>query len=178
MSGGGWIGVDLDGTLARYMSRQGISVVGAPIAPMVCRVRAWLAEGRDVRIMTARVCGDIEDAESSEQREMIEAWCVEQFGRALPVTNEKDHRMIALYDDRAVGVQKNTGELLSAAHDAANPDQRPDHDSLVLRFDQLGALLKAIEDEHQSQRTAGARLGAPLAEARRLLTLIREQVIR
>lgn len=59
-----------------------------------------------------------------------------------------------------------------------NPDHRPDHDSLVLRFDQLDALLKAIEDEHQSQRTAGARLGAPLAESRRLLGLIRGQVIK
>lgn len=172
MSRGGWIGVDLDGTLARYVSRQGISVVGTPIAPMVCRVRTWLAEGRDVRIMTARVCGDHERThadqdEAREQRRMIEKWCVEQFGRALPVTCRKDYAMVALYDDRAVGVQKNTGELLSAAHDASNPDQRPDHDSLVLRFDQLDALLAAVE------YASGA-----IQEGRRLLTLIREQVIK
>ena len=52
----GWIGVDLDGTLAEYLGWQGMGHIGEPIAPMVERVKAWLAEGKDVRIFTARVC--------------------------------------------------------------------------------------------------------------------------
>ena len=51
----GWIGVDLDGTLAEYNGWQGPANIGAPIPAMVERVKAWLEEGRDVRIFTARV---------------------------------------------------------------------------------------------------------------------------
>lgn len=38
----GWIGVDLDGTLAEYLGWQGMGHIGEPIAPMVERVKAWL----------------------------------------------------------------------------------------------------------------------------------------
>ena len=40
----GWIGVDLDGTLAEYLGWQGMGHIGEPIAPMVERVKAWLAQ--------------------------------------------------------------------------------------------------------------------------------------
>ena len=42
-------------------------------------------------------------------RAAIQAWCVEHIGVALPVTNEKDFAMTELWDDRAVGVHRNTG---------------------------------------------------------------------
>jgi hypothetical protein len=54
-NGNGWIGVDLDGTLAHYEGWKGQEHIGEPIAPMVERVKGWLAEGREVRIFTARV---------------------------------------------------------------------------------------------------------------------------
>src|SRR5690349_18780615 len=50
----GWIGVDLDGTLAEYHGWKGVEHIGPPIPEMVARVKQWLAEGRDVRIFTAR----------------------------------------------------------------------------------------------------------------------------
>ena len=50
----GWIGVDLDGTLAHYDEFRGDDYVGEPIEPMVERVKQWLDEGKDVRIFTAR----------------------------------------------------------------------------------------------------------------------------
>jgi len=50
----GWIGVDLDGTLAVHMGVWDGSI-GPPIYPMVDRVRRWIKEGREVRIITARV---------------------------------------------------------------------------------------------------------------------------
>ena len=50
-----WIGVDLDGTLARYEQYEGPMSIGEPIPEMVDRVKAWLAAGREVRIFTARV---------------------------------------------------------------------------------------------------------------------------
>ena len=49
----GWIGVDLDGTLATHDGKRS-QRIGAPIPAMVERVKMWLREGREVRIVTAR----------------------------------------------------------------------------------------------------------------------------
>lgn len=106
MSGkGGWIGVDLDGTLAHYDTWRGVEHVGEPIEAMVRRVTQWLADGREVRIFTAR----ISDGEP-RTREVIEQWCLRHIGLVLPVTNVKDFGMVELWDDRAVQVEANTGE--------------------------------------------------------------------
>lgn len=113
----GWIGVDLDGTLAHYDSVwRGPDHIGEPIGPMVERVKRWLAEDREVRIFTARVTEGAIDAvtmkpiSAQELRAPIEAWCLKHLGRVLPVTNVKDYAMIELWDDRAVQVRPNTGE--------------------------------------------------------------------
>ena len=108
----GWIGVDLDGTLAHYDGWRGEAHIGAPIPAMVERVRRWLAQGREVRIFTARVSHpDQVDAAV----EAIEAWCLEHIGVVLPITNAKDYEMIELWDDRAVQVVMNTGEPVGAS---------------------------------------------------------------
>lgn len=97
----GWIGVDLDGTLAHYTSwqEQGNNI-GAPIQPMLDRVKAWVEEGQEVRIFTAR----------SGQEEMIQDWLVSVGLPRLKVTNQKDPYMYMLWDDRCVQVKANTGE--------------------------------------------------------------------
>ncbi len=100
---GGWIGVDLDGTLAQYDGWQGADNIGAPIPEMVRRVTAWLAKGVEVRIFTAR-------ASVPEQVPPVRRWCLEHIGIVLPVTNVKDFDMIELWDDRCVRVISNTGE--------------------------------------------------------------------
>lgn len=41
----------------------------------------------------------------------IENWCLKHIGKKLPVTNIKDFGMIELWDDRAVQVVPNTGEV-------------------------------------------------------------------
>ena len=103
----GWIGVDLDGTLVKSDGAwRGVHHIGAPIIPMVRRVREWLITGQEVRIMTARVCNDDDDG----ARPYIEDWCVKYLGKKLVVTNEKDYDMIELWDDRAVQVIPNTGQ--------------------------------------------------------------------
>lgn len=111
----GWIGVDLDGTLAEYDRWEGPERIGPPVPQMVNRVRQWLADGADVRVFTARVWHDgtptrVHEAMVAEQA--IQAWCEQHVGRALPVTCTKDFGMIVLYDDRCVRVEKNTGRLL------------------------------------------------------------------
>lgn len=102
MSHSGWIGVDLDGTLAHYDGWQGVGHIGEPIGPMVDRVKAWLDQGKTVKIFTARmhghgmpiIGGGFEDAKTP-----IDEWCFKQFGRCLPITNVKDFGMIELWDD-------------------------------------------------------------------------------
>jgi hypothetical protein len=122
----GWIGVDLDGTLAHYEGWKGIQHIGAPIPPMVARVKRWLSEGKEVRIMTARVwkpCpgqpGYIERTrEVRSAKKHIEDWCREHIGCRLPVTNEKDLNMVELWDDRAVRVVANVGEPCCSQREA------------------------------------------------------------
>lgn len=97
-TGQGWIGVDLDGTLAEYDGFRGEDHVGAPIEPMVRRVRKWLREGRDVRLFTAR-----------KPHPAIRKWMHQNLGALLPITAVKDHEMQVLYDDRAVQVKRNAG---------------------------------------------------------------------
>lgn len=105
----GWIGVDLDGTLAEYLG-WGDGKIGKPIPKMMNRVKAWLAEGQTVKIFTARV-GPQQNA-SSINRMFIEIkdWLeVNGLPRDLEITATKDFQMIELWDDRCVQVIPNTG---------------------------------------------------------------------
>lgn len=101
---GGWIGVDLDATLAKYDGWNG-GEIGEPIEPMMQRVQYWLAGGTEVRIMTAR-------ADRPEQVTKVQDWLESHGLPRLAVTNKKDFKMIELWDDRAVTVEPNTGRLL------------------------------------------------------------------
>lgn len=124
--GKGWIAVDLDGTLAHYDHFVSILTIGAPIMPMVERVKKWLTDGHEVKILTARVslATVAEDFTSGETLPMsrvhdaISDWCEEHIGTRLEVTCVKDWRMIELWDDRAIQVIPNTGRTLSEEHAA------------------------------------------------------------
>ena len=102
----GWIGVDLDGTLAEYEGWVSEEHIGKPVPLMLKRVKAWLAAGKDVRIFTARVC----DPGRKRVQQAIVNWCIEHIGQELPITNAKDYEMLELWDDRCVQVEPNTGK--------------------------------------------------------------------
>jgi hypothetical protein len=113
----GWIGVDLDGTLAEYHGWTGDPFfIGKPIPSMVERVKQWIREGKQVWIFTARVnfetrFGPEADPDHQQQvRDNITRWCIQHIGKALPLTYKKNHSMIELWDDRAVQVIPNLGE--------------------------------------------------------------------
>ena len=99
----GWIGVDLDGTLANYTGWKGADHIGEPIPAMLNRVKKWRSQGTEVRIFTARAC-------IPDQIAPVEAWLLKHLGEAIPVTNVKDFGMVELWDDRAVRVRVNTGQ--------------------------------------------------------------------
>lgn len=107
-----WIGVDLDGTLAHYEGWNGVNHIGEPIAPMVDRVKKWLAAGKTVKIFTARMHGHgmaVDGGGVADVKTPIQDWCEKHIGKRLEVTNEKDFGMMELWDDRCVQVESNTG---------------------------------------------------------------------
>lgn len=115
-----WIGVDFDGTLAIQTDDTHPENCGAPILPMINKVKSWLAEGKDVRIFTARVFipdPTIEDVMeyrrakeyATKSKITIMNFCLQNFGRTLPMTCTKDQHMTVLYDDRCVQIIRNTG---------------------------------------------------------------------
>ena len=106
----GYIGVDFDGTLATYERYEGPTVCGKPIEKMVNRVKRWLSEGKTVKIFTARVAPDHPLVEQVAAEDAIKSWCLEHIGEELEVTCIKYASMYEFWDDKAVGVQKNTGE--------------------------------------------------------------------
>jgi len=109
--GEGWIGVDLDGTLAYYDHWRGPSHIGDPIPIMVDKVKYWLENGQKVKIFTARVSG-ANGFQADIARKAIVDWCVEHIGQRLDVTSEKDFGMIELWDDKCIQVEKNTGRRI------------------------------------------------------------------
>lgn len=113
----GWIGLDLDGTLAHYDGYKGPTDIGEPITPMLERVMGFLEAGWEVKIMTARVWHDgtiSRMIEAMEAEGVIRGWCIKHLGVILPVTCMKDPDMFFLLDDRAVQVEKNTGNLIGS----------------------------------------------------------------
>lgn len=102
----GWIGVDLDGTLAKYGSWT--KFPGEPIPTMVNRVKRWLGQGREVRIVTARVAPLHKDR--TEQLTIVHNWVKEHIGHPLEVIAYKDPSMRALWDDRVIQVEQDTGK--------------------------------------------------------------------
>jgi hypothetical protein len=108
----GWIGVDLDRTLAFYDKWRGPTHIGEPIPLMLGAVKHLLDADVDVRIFTARVSTDGSNErnfEVQEARRAIEEWCEKHLGKKLPVTNAKDYDTREIWDDRAVQIVPNTG---------------------------------------------------------------------
>ncbi len=104
----GWIGVDLDGTLAHYEGWKGVNHIGDPIPNMVRRITAWQDDGIEIRIFTARAC-------TQEGKEAVEEWLQKWGFTSIMVTNEKDYAMIELWDDRCIQVAPNMGDPMYLA---------------------------------------------------------------
>jgi len=109
----GWIGVDLDRTLAEYHHGMDPYTIGDPLPEMVNRVKSWIAEGKDVRVFTARVAPAEDGRDFERVVAAIEVWCYINIGHVLPITCTKDHGMVELWDDRVVTVEANTGRRLT-----------------------------------------------------------------
>ena len=92
----GWIGVDLDGTLAEYHGWKGSEHIGSPLPAMLARVKTWLEQGIEVRVFD-RAC-----VLSSQRTENCDAgdW---RLVRAKWPASSRRHQYQRLSDDRALG---------------------------------------------------------------------------
>lgn len=114
-----WVGVDLDGTLARGEDdpkKWSMATVGEPILPMVAKVKALMESGVTVKIFTARVGGLYSDninarIQAELARRVVAAWTKEVFGFELEVVAYKDMDTLEIWDDIAISVVRNTGEF-------------------------------------------------------------------
>jgi hypothetical protein len=104
-----WIGVDLDGTLARDDAEGHFLPpypLGEPIPEMIAMVKSLLAAGVTVKIFSARAC-------EPESIPIIQGWAEKHGLGRLEVTNRKDYDLIRFYDDRAIQMLPNQGRPVS-----------------------------------------------------------------
>lgn len=128
----GWIGVDLDGTLAHFDRWRGPRHIGLPIPAMAKRVHDWHSRGVEVRIFTAR-------ASRPELIPDVQDWLKRHGFPPLAVTNQKDFGMVELWDDRAIQVLYNTGK-------AVRPSRLEEVEKAEL-FDPDAAVVYADEEQ-------------------------------
>jgi phosphoribosylamine---glycine ligase len=100
-SDSGWIGFDLDGTLANYSEWS--EEIGEPFPEIVERAKLHVSSGDWVKILTAR--GSVQPGKY-EQLLKIHAWVKNHIGAPLQVTDRKDPGMKVLYDDRVIRVDE------------------------------------------------------------------------
>ena len=107
-----WIGFDLDGTLAKYDGWKGIEHIGEPVDTMVIIAKMLHRIGKKIKVITARVAPRDDGEGGDKAKKYVEAWCKKNLGFVPEITYEKDASMAALFDDRAVAVEQNTGKVL------------------------------------------------------------------
>lgn len=147
----GWIGVDLDQTLAQYDGWKGAGHIGEALAPMKSIVQRALADGVEVRILTARA--DPSRPEYNTVVWAIEEWCKQHFGRPLKVTNTKDFSMWMLFDDRAVSVEANTGvTIFDLAGQARASLARGDTAGCTAALDRIADSWARLHGANQGQK--------------------------
>ena len=113
-----WVGVDLDGTLANYTEFKGWDQIGEPVPAMVSFVKKLLAMGITVKVLTARASVEsraLNNLTFEQVEKVIQDWTEKHIGVRLPVVTEKGCAMICLFDDSAIQIEKNTGNVVGGA---------------------------------------------------------------
>lgn len=102
-----WIGVELDGVLAKFTTWKGVDIIGDPIKPFVSLVKEYIKSGVAVKIFTQRVTQE-------DSSEYIFRWLRSNGLPELDITNEIDSNMTMLYSCNAVQVVKNLGLIVTS----------------------------------------------------------------
>lgn len=116
-----WIGVDLDGTLAKDLGDDFNELtIGEPVKPMVDFVKGLVNQGLKVKIFTARVSSSSVNATAVARA--IRKWTKKHIGVPLESTSEKDYLCVGFFDDRAHQVIRDQGLMLEALYENLNEE--------------------------------------------------------
>ena len=114
----GWVGFDLDGTIAQYTTFQGWDHIGPPVPGFVNLIKKLRAFGIPCKILTARASAEsraLNDITFEQVEKVVQDWTEKYIGERLPVVTEKSASMICFFDDSAVQVNKNMGTLTAGS---------------------------------------------------------------
>jgi hypothetical protein len=124
-----WVGVDLDGTLARTDNPGHFEPpypLGEPVWPMVEMVKSLIVAGVTVKIFSARAC-------EPESIPVVQDWTERHGLGRLQVTNQKDFGLIRYYDDRAIQICPTQGVSVAATIGSASVVPRTTEQQLYRR---------------------------------------------
>ncbi|UCF36623.1 MAG: hypothetical protein JSU96_17685 [Acidobacteriota bacterium] len=144
-----WIGVDLDGTLARYEPGKNPNHIGEPVPDMMQRVRCWLADGQSVKVVTARAVDPF-------LKRTVQRWLrIHDLGN-LEVTDRKDFGMTVLWDDRCIQVDRaNSGATLADCLDDLLLELRELNSRMIQSRETLSRLLTTLQESVNSLPAGG-----------------------
>lgn len=128
--------VDLDGTLAHYTGWKSPEDIGEPIPAMMERVKAWLMDGKPVKIFTARF---------PEHHGYVREWLFRNGLGGIPVTNVKGIDACEFWDDLAVPVERNTGRNLIEAIQSMRQGRTEDMEVVKTYMEDAGQFRATIE---------------------------------
>lgn len=110
-----WVGVGLDGVLAKRSEAGIAGEIGPPIPDMVARVRDWVKyKGIKVRVLTPR-------AYTEEGAAEVDAWLHANRLGYLECTSQKDLHMVEFWDDHAVQIISNLGVRVGKSPNGLEP---------------------------------------------------------
>jgi len=95
---GEWIGVDLDGTLAKETEEFDPLKIGEPVPAMVEKIKAAIEDGVEVKIFTARLA---DEKLKDKIKLLVRVWTLEHIGVPLEATNEKDPGTVEIWDSNS-----------------------------------------------------------------------------
>jgi hypothetical protein len=87
-----------------YDHWRGIEHISDPVPEIDKIIRANM-DKVEFFVFTARA------EDGPEAIMIIEDWCMKHYGRKFEVFNVKGYDVVAIWDDRAVAVEKNTGKM-------------------------------------------------------------------
>lgn len=163
----GWVGCDLDGTLAQHTTWRGEAYIGPPIPEAVDRIKKLMASGWTIKILTARMSEKNPEAKEITRR-AISRWTLEHVGIALEAVSEKDYAMVALYDDRAIQVELNTGKVLGVDFMDVEPGK------IILVEDKTVEMPECVKDLIFSTSFIANRMGLEGGELSRKIIAVNE----
>ena len=108
----GWVGFDLDGTIAQYTGYKGWQHIGEPIPSMINFIKKLRSMGIPCKILTSRAAAEsraVDGLTFEQVEQVVQDWTEKYIGERLPVVSEKGCSMIVLFDDSVVQINKNTG---------------------------------------------------------------------